>query len=163
MKSKRIFIRVTPEEKKKIEENAKKADKEVSKYLLDLGLNEKIKEVTYKIVSNGNKNNVCATRFTDEEYSIVEQKAKKANMTISKFLAYAAIKREIVVIDGIKELAHHLSKVGNNLNQLTMLAHQNRFPKNPDVDEIKKVVNEVWQLLNSLMAKTKRGKDSKEP
>jgi len=75
---------------------------------------------------------------------------------MSKYLSYAALQQEINIIDGAKELAYQLSKAGNNLNQLAMLANQGKFPKTPDIDETREVVKQIWQLLSSSMGKTKR-------
>lgn len=76
-------------------------------------------------------------------------------MNISKYVSLSALGRDIVVIEDLKELTHQLSKVGNNLNQVTMLAHQGKV-KAVDLSSVKKVVEDIWQLLNSLTEKTRR-------
>lgn len=104
---------------------------------------------------NINKSKRITFRVTQSEYKKIENKAKKAKMNISQYVSLSAVGRDIVIIDDLKELTHQLSKVGINLNQITMLAHQGKVSC-IDLSSVKKVVEEIWQLLNSLTDKTKR-------
>lgn len=106
-------------------------------------------------ITIANKTKRIIFRVTESEYKKIGNKAKKAKMNISQYVSLSALGRDIVVIEDIKELTHQLSKVGTNLNQITMLAHQGRV-KCIDLSSVIKVVNEIWQLLNSLTEKTKR-------
>ena len=94
-------------------------------------------------------------RVTEKEYEKIEKKAKKAKMNISQYVSLSALGRDIVVFDELKEFTKQLSKAGNNLNQITMLAHQGKVTC-IDLTSVKKVVSEIWQLLNSLTEQTKR-------
>lgn len=38
-----------------------------------------------------------------------------------------ALEREIVVIEGLPEIIRELKAIGNNINQLTILAHQGKI------------------------------------
>ena len=96
-------------------------------------------------------------RVTPEEQSIILVKAQKSNMNLSRYLSFSALDKEIIVFQELKEFAHQLSKVGTNLNQLSLLANQGKITC-ADVGAVKKVVNEIWQSLTSLMRRTKRTK-----
>lgn len=76
-------------------------------------------------------------------------------MNISQYVSLSALGRDIVIIEDLKELMHQLSKVGTNLNQLTLLAHQGKVTC-IDLASVKKVVESIWQQLNLLTEKTKR-------
>lgn len=102
-----------------------------------------------------NKSRFIGFRVTEAEYNKIEKKARKAKMNISQYVSLSALDRDIVVFEDLKELIHQLSKVGNNLNQLTMLVHQGRVNV-IDLKFVKEVVRDIWQLLNSLTEKTKR-------
>ncbi len=65
-------------------------------------------------------------RMTEEELEKIKAKANKANMTFSNFIIFSALNKDIVVVDGINDFTHQLSKVGTNLNQLTILCHQGK-------------------------------------
>lgn len=88
-------------------------------------------------------------RVTESEYTKIEKKAKKAKMNMSQYVSLSALGRDFVVIEDLKDLIHQLSKVGNNLNQLTMLAHQNRL-KEVNVKETQAVLKEIWEVLNKI-------------
>ncbi|WP_245592056.1 MobC family plasmid mobilization relaxosome protein [Clostridiisalibacter paucivorans] len=102
-----------------------------------------------------NKTKFIGFRLTEAEYQKIEKKAQKSKMNISQYVSLSALGRDIVVIEDLKELTHQLSKVGNNVNQVTMLAHQGKI-KAVDLSSVKKVVEDIWQLLNSLTEKTRR-------
>lgn len=85
-------------------------------------------------------------RMTEEEIELIRKKAKKANMTFSNYIISAAINKEIIVIDGIKDFTHQLSKVGTNLNQLTILCHQGKVTC-PDIMAVNKLMKELWEYL----------------
>lgn len=101
------------------------------------------------------KERFIGLRVTEKEYQKIKLKAKKAKMNISQYVSLSALDKDIFIVEGLKELIHQLAKVGNNLNQMTMLAHSRRITA-IDLSSLKKVVVDIWQLLNSLTEKTKR-------
>jgi hypothetical protein len=76
-------------------------------------------------------------------------------MSVSKYMLAAALEKEIVVIDELKEFARQLGKVGNNLNQAVILLRQGLID-HLDVEGVRKVVDDIWRLLTSLTGKTRR-------
>lgn len=126
------------------------------------GFNCKIKPI--RIMDEDEKLDViCSTRITKAEYQIIQEKAEVAGLTVSRYLASSALGKEINVIkiDGqeeIKEISHLLSKMGANLNQLTILSHQGKI-KTISLDETEAGVKKIWQLLDLLMQKIKADKD----
>ncbi len=93
-------------------------------------------------------------RVNEKENKRIEEKARKANMTVSEYLRYAALNKKIIVIEELKELTKDLKGIGTNLNQLTILCHKGKITC-PDISATEKKVTEIWHLLNSLMEKTK--------
>ena len=96
-----------------------------------------------------NRNVQTNIRMKEDELKLIRQKAKKAGMSFSSFLISSAVGKEIIVIDGIKEFTHQLSKLGANVNQLTILAHQGKITC-PDITHVNKSLNEIWQYLVSI-------------
>ena len=92
-------------------------------------------------------------RVTEEEYQIIKNKAKSAHMSVSRFVLLSAMDKQIMVVEGLKEFAGQLGKVGGNLNQAVVLLRQHGI-QNIDIDNTKKVVNNIWQLLTSLTGRT---------
>ena len=104
-----------------------------------------------------NKSVIMKFRVTPEEQSIILAKAQKSNMNLSRYLSFSALDKEIVVFQELKEFAHQLSKVGTNLNQLSLLANQGKITCT-DVGAVKKVVHEIWISLTLLTQKKRRKK-----
>lgn len=93
-------------------------------------------------------------RMTEDEIELIRKKAKKANMTFSNYVISSALNNEIIVIDGIKDFTHQLSKIGTNLNQLTILCHQGKVTC-PDITSANKLLNELWQYLVTIRKRKK--------
>ncbi|TYQ17832.1 UNVERIFIED_CONTAM: hypothetical protein Cloal_0204 [Acetivibrio alkalicellulosi] len=88
-------------------------------------------------------------RMTEDEVEHIEQKAKKAGMDFSSYIISAAINKDIIVIDGIKEFTHQLSKLGANINQLLILVHQGKI-NCLDITQTNNLLNEIWHYLVSI-------------
>ncbi len=97
-------------------------------------------------------------RLTETEYKKIESRAKKANMSISQYLILSATNDTVFIFIGLKDIIHHLSKIGNNINQLTILAHQGKL-KVIDLSGFKKEIHEIWLSLNKSTKKTRRIQD----
>ncbi len=85
-------------------------------------------------------------RMTEKEIEGINKKAKSANMTFSNYVISSALNNKIIVIDGIKDFTHQLSKIGINLNQLTMLCHQGKI-NCADITSVNKILKEIWEEL----------------
>ena len=71
-------------------------------------------------------------------------------MNLTKYLTVCGLNKDIVVIQNLKEFQIELRRIGNNLNQLTRLCNEGIITC-LDLENIKKQVNEIWQLLNLLI------------
>lgn len=56
---------------------------------------------------------------------------------------------KIIVIEDIKDFTHQLSKFGTNMNQLTVLYHQEKINA-PNISFVNKVLSEIWKYLLSI-------------
>ena len=91
-------------------------------------------------------------RLTEKEKNIIELKAKKLNMTITKFIISSCLKDKIVIINGLDKIDTELRRIGNNINQLTRLANE-KIITVIDLKELRMEVNNIWQLLKQLVQK----------
>ena len=72
------------------------------------------------------KDRTFTVRFTEEQFRRIQEQADKAMMTPSNYIWAAALRKKLqVILDG-KAVAKELNAIGNNLNQLTTLAHMGR-------------------------------------
>lgn len=94
-------------------------------------------------------------RMTDQELKIIKKQAKQAKLTFSEYMISSSINKNIIVIDDIKEFTKQLSKVGNNLNQLTLLCHQGRITS-PELSNIKDLLQDIYKYLISIRKGKKR-------
>lgn len=65
-------------------------------------------------------------RMTPEEKALIAEKARRAGRPMSEYMIDAALNHTVTVIEGLPELVRELKAVGNNVNQLTALAHIGR-------------------------------------
>ena len=91
-------------------------------------------------------------RLTEKEKSIIESKAKKLNMTLTKFIVSSCLKDKIVIVNGLDKVDSELRRIGNNINQLTRLANE-KIITIIDLKELRMEVNNIWQLLKQLVQK----------
>ena len=91
-------------------------------------------------------------RLTEKEKSIIESKAKKLNMTLTKFIVSSCLKDKIVIVNGLDKVDSELRRIGNNINQLTRLANE-KIITVINLKELRMEVNNIWQLLKQLVQK----------
>ena len=93
-------------------------------------------------------------RVSDKQLSQINKQAAKAKMNRSEFLIEAAIGNNIIVIEDGKVIACQLARIGGNINQLKILAHQGKI-EIVYLDKLAEEIKAVWQLLNLSMSRTK--------
>jgi len=91
-------------------------------------------------------------RISESDYSKIQKKAQKANLNISRYVSLSALDKDIIFLDDIKEMNFELLKIGNNLNQLTMLAHQGRI-KEVNLTKTSEEISKIWEELCKLLKK----------
>lgn len=91
-------------------------------------------------------------RLSEKEKNIIEVKAKKLNMTITKFIISSCLKDKIVIVNELDKVGTELRRIGNNINQLTILANE-KITTVIDLKELRMEVNNIWQLLKQLVQK----------
>ena len=99
-----------------------------------------------------NKNKHFNFRVNEKEYNKIKSKIEKSELNTSEYLLKTAMNKEIIVIDGLEEIIMQLRKIGNNINQLTKLCNQGRLT-NINLEDVKKEMKSIWQLLNLLIQK----------
>lgn len=91
-------------------------------------------------------------QLTEKEKNIIESKAKKCNMTITKFIVSSCLKDKIIIVNGLDKVDSELRRIGNNINQLTRLANEGIITT-VDLREVRMEVINIWQLLKQLAQK----------
>ena len=67
-----------------------------------------------------------STRMAAEDREAIKELAKQSGMSMSNYVTDCCLGKQIIIIDGLKEVLQELKGIGNNLNQLVMLAHMGK-------------------------------------
>ena len=97
-----------------------------------------------------NRNTIMKFRATEEEAAEIRRKANAAGMTVSRFLRTAAVNSQVVLYNtaDLFGLRSDLKRIGNNINQITMVVNSNRSVYQSDVRELKKQFSDLSEKLN---------------
>lgn len=88
-------------------------------------------------------------RVTKKEKERLVRNSERAELSLSEYLIEQGLDKDIIVIDGIKDLITELRKIGNNINQLTHLANSGAI-YTVDLSNTKHELNMIWNKLNKL-------------
>ena len=67
-----------------------------------------------------------STRMASADREKIRALAAKAHMSMSDYVTACCLGKQVVIIDGLKEVLKELKSIGRNLNQLVTLAHMGR-------------------------------------
>ncbi len=97
------------------------------------------------------RNRTISIRCTEEEYERVPRKAELHGLKLNDFVLRSALGKKIIVAQGLDEVVRQQKAIGNNLNQLTRLAHEGRV----QVIDLKPMLDE-YTGATALLAKALR-------
>lgn len=92
-------------------------------------------------------------RASQEEFEKIKQKVEASKQKQNEYILKSLLDKDIIVIDGIRELTAELKRIGNNLNQLTRSVNEGKANCSQELQDINGEMKEVWQLLRSLIQK----------
>ena len=72
------------------------------------------------------KSEIITLRVTPRTKKTIYDWAKDAGLTVTDYLCYSGLGKEIVRVDGLDQVLSELKAQGRNLNQLTTLANMGR-------------------------------------
>lgn len=101
------------------------------------------------------RNSSITFRVSEHEKKRIAAKALTAQFSTSDFCRCAALGKEVIYIEGLNECNYELNKIGNNLNQLTVLCHQRRID-NPD---LRNMHGQLCAVLESIAEKLYCGEE----
>lgn len=91
-------------------------------------------------------------RVTEKELNAIDKKAEKACMNRTNYLVACAVGKRITVIDDLTPLLAELRRIGNNLNQLTRLAHLGKIEA-ISLAETNEALQQTYEELRQLARK----------
>ena len=72
------------------------------------------------------KSEIITLRVTPRTKETIRERAKAAGLTVTDYLCYSGLAKEIVRVEGLEQVLSELKAQGRNLNQLTTLANMER-------------------------------------
>jgi len=87
----------------------------------------------------------------EKELEQIKKKVKKSKLNQSDYLLRSALDKNIIVVDGLKEILIELSREGNNLNQITRELNQEVHFDQEYFLETKEKLTELWDLIEKIL------------
>ena len=103
------------------------------------------------------KDATFSIRIASENLAAIKQNAKQARMSQSEYVIRCCLGRQIVVMDGLKEVLQQQRAIGNNLNRLTVLANMGRITT-VDLERTARELADISAVLRGLQEQGRRGK-----
>ena len=92
------------------------------------------------------RNCTITIRCTEDERQRIYNKAKAHHLTLSNYILRSALGKRIVVAEGLNEVIKAQKAIGNNLNQIALLANMGRL-KAVNLEKIVEQHKSVTQRL----------------
>ena len=102
------------------------------------------------------RNNSVNVYLSDKEKEILELKVKE-----SKYHSYSDFIRDLIIYGFVyyidykylRKYNYELGKIGTNINQIAHKVNETGNLYKSDVTELKKEMDEIWQLQKSMLSK----------
>lgn len=88
---------------------------------------------------------------SEKELDQIKKKIQKSNLTQSEYLLRSALDKNILVVEGLKEILIELSREGNNLNQISRTLNQREGFNEEQFSETKERLMELWSLIEKTL------------
>ena len=96
-------------------------------------------------------------RVSEEEYQQLQQKILESGKNQQEYILSCVLEKQIVNMDGIKELIPELKRIGNNLNQIAKRCNEGgMLPSEAEVRKHGEELNKVWQSLRRYLQRRDR-------
>ena len=96
------------------------------------------------------KTEIITMRIKPQYKQEIQQKAKQSQLTVTDYLTFCGMAKQIVQINGLDEILSELKAQGRNLNQLTTLANMGQI-EIVDATKLLQVYANLYFKLNELL------------
>lgn len=72
------------------------------------------------------KDRQFSIRISEQDLETIRQKAVQAHMSQSDYVISCCLSKKIIILDGLREVLRQQKAIGNNLNQLAVLANMGK-------------------------------------
>lgn len=99
------------------------------------------------------KSEIITLRVTPRTKENIRERAKAAGLTVTDYLCYSGLAKEIVRVEGLEQVLSELKAQGRNLNQLTTLANMGRVTVVKG-DALAENYGKIYEQLRELLRET---------
>ena len=99
------------------------------------------------------KSEIITLRVTPRTKETIRERAKAAGLTVTDYLCYSGLAKEIVRVEGLEQVLSELKAQGRNLNQLTTLANMGRVTVVKG-DTLAENYGKIYKQLRELLQET---------
>lgn len=99
-------------------------------------------------------NKTCKTmrmefRLTEKEYAHLRDLSEKSGLPASALIRKLIMEQELHPHppEEISELLHHLTAMGNNINQIAKVANSSKFIRQEDIEKIQEMQSKFWKAI----------------
>ena len=99
------------------------------------------------------KSEIITLRVTPRTKKTIQELAQSAGLTVTDYLCYSGLGKEIVQVEGLEQVLSELKAQGRNLNQLTTLANMGRvtvLKGDALADNYGKIYEQLRELLREV-------------
>ena len=107
-------------------------------------------------MANRERNQQVKFYVTEEERNLIEDKMKESGIkNMGAYLRKMAIDGHIFILDNmpLKEMNSMMTRFGSNMNQIAKRVNSTNNIYSEDMEEIKEMMKELWQLQKSILSK----------
>ena len=104
-------------------------------------------------------NPTCSFRLLPSEKSLLKEKAKKLGLSLSEYMresvlsASDTLQKTKIIIEISVDCINQLSRIGNNLNQLTYYVNKKQKAGDLSADLDRAILEELLQVLREILDK----------
>ena len=99
------------------------------------------------------KSEIITLRVTPRTKQTIRERAKAAGLTVTDYLCYSGLAKEIVRVEGLEQVLSELKAQGRNLNKLTTLANMGRVTVVKG-DTLAENYGKIYKQLRDLLQET---------
>lgn len=93
---------------------------------------------------------IKSVRYSNDEWEIIKQKAKKLNMKTGTYIQKISVEGKILIINSPEHqrILNELHKIGSNYNQIARRLNQTNSIYYDDIKDIKQEYEDLCHMLN---------------
>ena len=95
------------------------------------------------------KDTTFSIRIASGDLDTIKRKAKQTRLSQSDYVTRCCLGRQVVVVEDLKEVLKQQRAIGNNLNQLTVLANMGRVSV-ASLDETAQALKTISETLREI-------------